>query len=581
MSVRRALVDCVVLSPQDACVLYPCCRGCFTRMDVTTQDRASCFKEQLEYRYRLSLRVTRDRRIFGVTVFGSCLNPFFGVHATEFQRLVENGPSETSTRSKLLAKAVEDCFIGRRLVFGMKVTDCQSRPWLEDHVPGGSDCQDMVQFTATQMIFPKATGMEGCSVIRYYQQLLQRAAEQQRESADSNQSYTFPTTPLISQDSSASSFNVTLSRLLPHSLQRSQRHDGSLTPTPPWQQSLGLVTSSAENEEEENENKQTACLIGKCCTVNHDTREEKGSFLSSKSSSFAEYSSVKNILNCLNPSPSPQLDSEGKASPQPDNSFMLRSLAWDDLPLSESLEQFLSEEGKYVYPGDTKASGIGSRVLADITNNTSVQSSGGDADEDAYSCSQDLFSLSSALNTQEEAQPGLYAQELQTHPSVTIVIPEGQTPAGDTVTPLVEFSPSSQSTPIVKVDLSSSSIRNFSKRRSRKHHSTILKTRECDLSVWNMPLSQLEDSEVLIPPTPAVTNVKAVCSQEEMPPHVLHRKRILLAPSLASSKRDGVTLSLPTKNDAGGGDSNEKTAVDSLAEEEACDWSRDLFSDSV
>nr|XP_057945151.1 uncharacterized protein ddias isoform X2 [Doryrhamphus excisus] len=590
MSIWRALVDCIVLSLQDACVFYPCCRSCFAKMDVMAQDRAryrcpkcghSCFKEELEYRYRLSLRVTRDRRIFGVTVFGSCLNPFFGVHATEFQRMVENldGPSEASARSKLLVKALEDCFIGRHLIFGMKVTDSQSCPWSADHVPGGSDHKGMAQFTATQMIVPKATGMEGCSVIRYYQLLLRRAAEQQQESADPNKSYTIPTTPLISQDSPANGFNgVTLSRLLPHSLQRSQPHDGSLTPTPPWQQSLGLVTSSAENEEDKDENKPTACTIGKGHTVNHDTTEEKGSSLFSKSSSFADDSSVKNILNCLNPSSCPQLSSKGKASPQPDDSFTSTSLAWEDLPLSESLEQFLSEGDRYVYPGDTKASGIGSRVLTDITNISSVRSSDGDTEEqeDAYSFSQDLFSLSSALNTQEEALPGLNPQELQTRHSVNRIIPEAPTSAGDTVTPLLDFSPSSQSTPIVKVDILSSSTTYYSKRRTRKRHSTILKTRECDSCVWNMPLSQLEHSEELIPPTPAGINVKAVCSQQEMPPRGLHCKRILLAP-----KTEIVTHSLPSKNDAGSCDSNEKTPIHSMAEEEACDWSRDLFSDSV
>lgn len=39
MSVRRALVDCVVLSLQDTCVLYPCCKDCFSRIDVEQQDK--------------------------------------------------------------------------------------------------------------------------------------------------------------------------------------------------------------------------------------------------------------------------------------------------------------------------------------------------------------------------------------------------------------------------------------------------------------------------------------------------------------------------------------------------------------
>uniref|UniRef100_A0A3Q1EI48 DNA damage induced apoptosis suppressor n=3 Tax=Acanthochromis polyacanthus TaxID=80966 RepID=A0A3Q1EI48_9TELE len=117
MTVRRALVDCAVLSLQDTCVFYPSCKGCFSRIDVEQQDTTRyrcfrcgyrCLKEQVDYRYRLSLSVTRDSRIFGVTVFGSTLNPFFGIHASELQKLVENldGSVEPSTRFALLGKAV-------------------------------------------------------------------------------------------------------------------------------------------------------------------------------------------------------------------------------------------------------------------------------------------------------------------------------------------------------------------------------------------------------------------------------------------------------------------------------------------
>lgn len=39
------------------------------------------------YRYRLSLKVARDGCIFGLTVFGACLNTFFGIDASGLQRL--------------------------------------------------------------------------------------------------------------------------------------------------------------------------------------------------------------------------------------------------------------------------------------------------------------------------------------------------------------------------------------------------------------------------------------------------------------------------------------------------------------
>nr|XP_023998948.1 DNA damage-induced apoptosis suppressor protein [Salvelinus alpinus] len=114
MSVRRALVDCVVLSLQDSCVLYPCCRGCFSRMQQTDTARwhcsrscYSCLEPHLDYRYRLSLRVTRDNTIFGVTVFGSCLNPLFGAPATDLHRLVEesSGPVGVKVRVRMAKQA--------------------------------------------------------------------------------------------------------------------------------------------------------------------------------------------------------------------------------------------------------------------------------------------------------------------------------------------------------------------------------------------------------------------------------------------------------------------------------------------
>lgn len=42
----------------------------------------------MEYRYRLSLKVARDGCIFDLTVFGTCLNPYFGIDASGLQRLV-------------------------------------------------------------------------------------------------------------------------------------------------------------------------------------------------------------------------------------------------------------------------------------------------------------------------------------------------------------------------------------------------------------------------------------------------------------------------------------------------------------
>ncbi|XP_070762520.1 uncharacterized protein ddias [Enoplosus armatus] len=391
MSVRRALVDCVVLSLQDACVFYPCCKSCFSRINVgqeeTTRCRCSkcgysCLRDQVDHRYRLSLRVARDACIFGVTVFGTCLNPFFGIHASGLQRLVENleGPVGESTRSTLLVKAVEDCFIGRHFIFGIKVTETDSRPWLGGPVGNSSSSKDTVQFIASQMILPKATGLEGCTVVSYYRILLQKAAEYELGSTDPSKTSRPPATTLllIPCHSPASSFNnatLSASGLLSQSLKRSQYQDCTLTPTPPWQQSLGLVTSSAEQEEgcstqdsghensRQTDNNKTPHHIQEGCLENQATEETVRSPLLSlecssyNSPSFAKYTyssfeksvgNTNNLRSWFSPSPPGHNCSKAKGfcTRQLTKTFLSNSLAWEDLPFSESLTEFLCEENK-------------------------------------------------------------------------------------------------------------------------------------------------------------------------------------------------------------------------------------------
>ncbi|XP_037103427.1 uncharacterized protein ddias [Syngnathus acus] len=598
MSVRRALVDCTVLSLQDPCVFYPCCKNCFCRMDVeprnTTRSRCSrcaynCERYHLEYRYRLSVLVTRDTSIFGVTVFGSCLNPFFGIPATQFQRVLENsdGPGEASTGSKLLARAVEDCFIGRHLVFGIKVTDSQSCPWLGDRNPGASGGKDMPQFTATQLIFPKVAGLEGHSVLRCYQCLLRKAEEHQRESVDSNKSRGIMTTlpRQIPQDSPASSFNnVTLSRLFSHSLHRSRHHDGSLTPTPPWQQSLGLVTSSAEQEEEEKD----------CCTSDDNQSTAKGQCTFFDTPPFSLCSPARNIidssLKLLTPAIPPRVNyplvSECQASRQPEDSLLSRSLVWEDLPFSESLTAFFNEQDKYfdttkdnnllnesisACTNTTKAPGSKSRILTDIANTKALNEEG----EGVYNCSLDLFSLSSVDLCEEIVQPPRSQKRVKTATEAH------KTPSRDIThwdhSLCLDFIPSSQSTPNVRICPSSSSphplssqrLKNISKRRFKKHCLAIQggirngkPASECDT-----PRRWSEDDFVIVPPTPAKLKVENDCSQEKMPSHLVVTKRCDAAGFGGIAQLDHTIKEMP--------------ANVSLFKDEACDWSRDLFSDSV
>ncbi|KAF6731165.1 hypothetical protein FQA47_006801 [Oryzias melastigma] len=112
-------------------------------------------------------------------------------------RLVENldGPLDQPTKSTLLVKAVKDCFIGQHFIFGLKFNETGSEPWCQRPPYDGFNREERAQFIASQMLPSTPGGPTGCTVVRLEEQ------------------------------------------------------DSTLTFTPPWEQSLGLVTSSAEQEE--------------------------------------------------------------------------------------------------------------------------------------------------------------------------------------------------------------------------------------------------------------------------------------------------------------------------------------------
>ncbi|XP_052443848.1 DNA damage-induced apoptosis suppressor protein-like [Carassius gibelio] len=167
MSNKRALVSCTILSLQDSCFLYPCCKACLSRLILEIK-RAICGRcgftcdlQNVDYRYRLLFKVSRNQDIFDVTVFGGCLNPFFGITAGGLQRCIDMERTEgTHTVQQLLVKAVEDCFIGRCVIFGLKLP----RNVATSSLSG--------QLVACQIISP-CESLMGCTVISYFKNLLQ------------------------------------------------------------------------------------------------------------------------------------------------------------------------------------------------------------------------------------------------------------------------------------------------------------------------------------------------------------------------------------------------------------------------
>ncbi|KAG8514781.1 LOW QUALITY PROTEIN: DNA damage-induced apoptosis suppressor protein, partial [Galemys pyrenaicus] len=165
--------------------IYPSCEKCFSRI-ILASTRSSCPKcgitgevENVSYRYKLSLKVAESNRLFGITVFGSCLDTFFGLTATSLNRYMQDpneipGTLDSDTTQNLLTKAVETCFVGQCFIFG--VTNFENH-----HGQGSNSCNFLKQcldckrevktLVACQILLPDP-GVTGFTVIDYFRQLL-------------------------------------------------------------------------------------------------------------------------------------------------------------------------------------------------------------------------------------------------------------------------------------------------------------------------------------------------------------------------------------------------------------------------
>ncbi|CAH6792634.1 DNA damage-induced apoptosis suppressor protein [Phodopus roborovskii] len=130
MNRRRKFLFASVLALQNSSFIYPSCQMCFSRIILDTK-RFTCPKcgsmgkaESASYRYRLSLKVAESSKLYIITVFGSCLDKFFGLTATGLKRYLENSseipePLDSGRMQSLLTTAVEICFVGQSFVFGV------------------------------------------------------------------------------------------------------------------------------------------------------------------------------------------------------------------------------------------------------------------------------------------------------------------------------------------------------------------------------------------------------------------------------------------------------------------------------
>lgn len=187
MTRRRKFLFASVLALQSSSFIYPSCQRCFSKI-ILESKRFTCPKcgstgdaGSTNYRYKLSLKVAESNKLFVITVFGSCLDTFFGLTATGLYRYLEDSTKSLETldsgrTQSLLATAVETCFIGQSFVFG--VTNFGGVCGHESH--SGSFQQpcckhrgEVRTLTASQMVRPDPR-VTGFTVIDYLHPLLHK-----------------------------------------------------------------------------------------------------------------------------------------------------------------------------------------------------------------------------------------------------------------------------------------------------------------------------------------------------------------------------------------------------------------------
>ncbi|XP_052014516.1 DNA damage-induced apoptosis suppressor protein [Apodemus sylvaticus] len=186
MTGRRKFLFASVLALQNSSFIYPSCQRCFSKI-ILESKRFTCPKcgstgdaGSTNYRYKLSLKVAESSKLFVITVFGSCLDTFFGLTATGLYRYLEDSTKSLETldsgrTQSLLAIAVEKCFIGQSFVFG--VTNFEGVCGHEAH-PGNfqQPCckrREVRTLTASQMVRPDPH-VTGFTVIDYLHPLLHK-----------------------------------------------------------------------------------------------------------------------------------------------------------------------------------------------------------------------------------------------------------------------------------------------------------------------------------------------------------------------------------------------------------------------
>ncbi|XP_051843178.1 DNA damage-induced apoptosis suppressor protein [Antechinus flavipes] len=186
MNRRRKFLIASVVAIQNSSFIYPSCQKCFSRV-ILVSKRFDCSKcgftgevKNVTYRYKLSLKVSDANRLFVITVFGSCLDAFFGITATCLNRYIKDsdqveGTVNNNSIQDLLIQAVQACFVGRTFIFGVTNFENQGEQTSVSNnffKKCSYNDRNIKELVACQISLPNSD-LTGYTVINYFDHLLQ------------------------------------------------------------------------------------------------------------------------------------------------------------------------------------------------------------------------------------------------------------------------------------------------------------------------------------------------------------------------------------------------------------------------
>ncbi|XP_065253749.1 DNA damage-induced apoptosis suppressor protein [Emys orbicularis] len=333
MNGRRRLLAASVISVQNSSFVYPSCQNCFSKL-IVDSNRFNCLKcgctgeaKDANYRYKLSLKVAGTSDLFDITVFGSSLEPFFGVTAGSLQRYIKefnqvSGELDRDASPRVLIQAVKTCFIGRRFIFGVKSSENHDG-WhsvFDSILPNCSRINRLTRdLTACQIFLPN-TAVAGFTVISYFHRLLQSANF--RSSRSSSQR---PDCPFIAIDQPSSELSSLCSSGSNSCFVQSSGRESF---SGPWQQSFGLTSSSVDwVTTEDFSSLELGKAAGEQCKL-----QERG-FSAELCSLSPSNQTIQDLQLC---------NSMNERNEQEDNEFSSLSSRSNTITVTEKLESFSS-----------------------------------------------------------------------------------------------------------------------------------------------------------------------------------------------------------------------------------------------